>query len=559
LTFDPIEGVANETDFHITVQDPKHAAVFDTATVITTLEPADPTNSAPELAIAEATRTTVTAVDNPRAVYLFRGVDLSDADNDELEVTISFADAAGRLGGTNEVGVLSPDGVTRTYTFREKADALDAILHGLTFDPVVVGTTPFTIKVKDNGHVPIEDHVSVVATSGAGAGNNAPRLDWLGPYTTPATDTGDPVQPFLNIDLSDADGDVLTVTIKFTQAHGELDGFGTYLHLTSLVDGVRSYTLTGTADELDAVLRGLTYDPHTGLANTTVFEISVQDAEHMPLTSQATVVTTIEGGGDPTAVLLSDNSIREYPVDNRTLIGEFSTNVAGSYVYKIVVKDGSGNETLVDNDGLFKIENGKLYNATRLGLDFEAARDHFVTVRVMREGLTGPTDWHLDQRVTIALRDVFAENVTGTAEGDRILANIGNDTLRGGGGSDTLSGGLGRDFLTGDGGNDYFLFNKTPTFSSRDQIVDFTVGEDQIQLNATIFRLNQVPGDLRADRFVEGSHATQASHRIIYEKTATSAVLYYDPDGTGSQQKVEIVRFTTIKPNLSLSDFDVIA
>jgi hypothetical protein len=40
----------------------------------------------------------------------------------------------------------------------------------------VVGTTAFTIKVKDDGHLPIEDLVRVDATPGAGAGNSPPGL-----------------------------------------------------------------------------------------------------------------------------------------------------------------------------------------------------------------------------------------------------------------------------------------------------------------------------------------------------------------------------------------------
>jgi Ca2+-binding RTX toxin-like protein len=95
--------------------------------------------------------------------------------------------------------------------------------------------------------------------------------------------------------------------------------------------------------------------------------------------------------------------------------------------------------------------------------------------------------------------------------------------------------------------------------ANRDVITDFVHGEDQIQLKATRFGLASLRGDLTAARFVEGTEATTAQQRIIYDTSGTVGRLYYDSDGNGAATKVLFATFNGPKPVLHLSDFDVIA
>ncbi|MGB0411811.1 MAG: M10 family metallopeptidase C-terminal domain-containing protein, partial [Pikeienuella sp.] len=74
-------------------------------------------------------------------------------------------------------------------------------------------------------------------------------------------------------------------------------------------------------------------------------------------------------------------------------------------------------------------------------------------------------------------RDVLS----GGAHDDRLFGAAGHDKLKGGSGDDTLTGGAGNDKLTGGRGHDTFVF--TPD-GSRDRIMDFTSGEDLIDLTA---------------------------------------------------------------------------
>ena len=65
---------------------------------------------------------------------------------------------------------------------------------------------------------------------------------------------------------------------------------------------------------------------------------------------------------------------------------------------------------------------------------------------------------------------------------DRLLGGEGADHLLGGNGDDVLEGGAGDDVMTGGGGTDKFVF-----FAGNDTITDFTLGVDEIQLDARLW------------------------------------------------------------------------
>lgn len=80
-----------------------------------------------------------------------------------------------------------------------------------------------------------------------------------------------------------------------------------------------------------------------------------------------------------------------------------------------------------------------------------------------------------------------ADSIVGNAAANRLAGSAGNDLLKGAGGNDMLSGGAGRDKLSGGAGADVFNFDRAVhsgvAASARDMVVDFTRGQDRIDLS----------------------------------------------------------------------------
>lgn len=85
------------------------------------------------------------------------------------------------------------------------------------------------------------------------------------------------------------------------------------------------------------------------------------------------------------------------------------------------------------------------------------------------------------------LADPFGELDTGA---DRLEGDRGNDRLMGGGGDDTLIGGRDDDLLAGNEGADVFVFDRRGF--GQDRIVDFTPGEDRIDLSGLGLAFEQI-------------------------------------------------------------------
>ena len=114
---------------------------------------------------------------------------------------------------------------------------------------------------------------------------------------------------------------------------------------------------------------------------------------------------------------------------------------------------------------------------------------------------TDASNASVSDNFTLAVQDVPAtpgvingtpnnDTLTGTAGNEQIFGGAGNDTLNGGDGNDILIGGAGADKLTGGAGADVFRFSsrqdsyRTATTSASDQILDFDVSADKIDVSA---------------------------------------------------------------------------
>ena len=124
----------------------------------------------------------------------------------------------------------------------------------------------------------------------------------------------------------------------------------------------------------------------------------------------------------------------------------------------------------------------------------------------------------------------------------------GNDTLTGAAGADRLAGMGGNDVLTGNGGADLFYFD-APGLGI-DQITDFQIGVDHIELRATQFGVVSL-ADLG---FASGIAPAASDGRptMLYD-TATGS-LYFDATGNDPGDRVQIAVLTGT-PALTLNDF----
>ena len=133
-----------------------------------------------------------------------------------------------------------------------------------------------------------------------------------------------------------------------------------------------------------------------------------------------------------------------------------------------------------------------------------------------------------------------ANRLYGSAHGDVIIANDGNDTLVGGVKADRLTGGIGADI---------FRFEKPIAVTNVDVITDFLPAQnDVIQLENAVFTALPTTGALSTAAFRVGASATAAAQRIGYDPT--SGLLWYDADGSGSGLAMN---FAQLSSGLTLS------
>ncbi|MDD5273623.1 MAG: hypothetical protein PHU14_13000 [Methylovulum sp.] len=254
----------------------------------------------------------------------------------------------------------------------------------------------------------------------------------------------------------------------------------------------------------------------------------------------------------------TDFAVLRYNADGSLDTGFNGQNHAPTGSVTITGTDTRGHtltasNTLADADGLGAITYTWKYGVSVLG----TGNSYLLKASDVGHALT-VTASYTDQGGTAESKTSAATGVVGvvkigTANADTLNGTVGNDNLYGGGGNDTLNGGLGNDTLTGGAGSDIFRFNFAPATTNIDKITDFTVADDTIQLENSIFTKLTTTGVLNAADFHIGTDAVDANDFIIYNQA--SGALSYDSDGNGA---VAAVQIATLGVNLPLTNADFI-
>ena len=174
--------------------------------------------------------------------------------------------------------------------------------------------------------------------------------------------------------------------------------------------------------------------------------------------------------------------------------------------------------------------------------------------RVIEGSATGGID-KVESSVSFTLGS-NVENLVLTGAG--AINGYGNgldNSLTGNGAANRLAGGAGNDRLIGGAGADTFVFDTALSATLNvDDILDFSVADDTIRLDRSVFGGISAEGALSASAFQLGSAAQDADDRILYD--AASGNIFYDADGTGA---AAAILFAHVTPGLALTQLDFVA
>ena len=147
-----------------------------------------------------------------------------------------------------------------------------------------------------------------------------------------------------------------------------------------------------------------------------------------------------------------------------------------------VLSGGNGFDQLEGRGGADRLEGGAgedhaYYGASAAGVNVNLATGKGSGGDAQGDTLFGVEHLH---------GSAFGDQLTGNGGDNALFGNQGNDTLKGGGGADLLSGDAGRDELWGGDGADRFVFHEgesAATKANADTIHDFgTQSDDKIDL-----------------------------------------------------------------------------
>ena len=299
----------------------------------------------------------------------------------------------------------------------------------------------------------------------------------------------------------------------------------------------RTFSGTPAGTDAGSFLIMVTATDSHGASTSDAFELSVAPAPVFGTTGNDTIDGT--AFDDTQYGLAGNDALRGFDGSDRLLGGDGNDTLDGG-AGSDTLDGGAGNDTylvdlvgagakVVPEDAVLESVNGGIDSLVLRAADGVVTGALALTLTLAREL----------ENLDISATGTNRINLVGNASANVLTGNDAANTQSGGGGNDTLDGGAGADVLTGGAGHDVFVFSDLPTGGAFDRITDYSVINDSIRLDHTVFDALGAPGALASAAFWKGATAHDADDRVIYD--AASGAVYYDPDGTGAQSQVEIV------------------
>lgn len=217
-----------------------------------------------------------------------------------------------------------------------------------------------------------------------------------------------------------------------------------------------------------------------------------------------------------------------------TIIGSTGNDVLDGRAGADLLKGGRGDDTyVIDNIG------DRIMEANRQGVDTVKSAVSFSLLGQYADNLV--------------LTGTTAADATGNSLANLLTGNASANTLKGGAGDDVLTGGLGRDVLAGGAGADRFVFASaadSAVGTGRDQITDFLVGTDRIDLSGF---LPAEGGDGPSFRFIGGERFGGQAGEVRAVLASGSTLVEADLTGDGRADFQVLLRGVTA--SLGAADF----
>ena len=335
---------------------------------------------------------------------------------------------------------------------------------------------------------------------------------------------------------------------------------------TDTVQSSVSYSLAGQYLET-LILTGS--NPINGTGNSLANKLVGNDAAN--LLDGREGADRMEGGGGNDVYIVDNAGDKVIEADGAgtdTVRASVSFSIAGQYAETLILTgtasiDATGNglaNTIVGNSGGNTISGGN-------GADVMEGKDGNDVYIVDNAGdkvietATGGIDM-VQSIVSFNMSGLYVEmlvlagsygvNGTGNGLANTMIGNGSANILSGADGDDVIFGRGGNDTLKGGAGADSFYFDAPLNAATNvDRLSDFSVADDTILLDRTVFTFVGPDGTLAASAFQTGSSAADADDRIVYD-SATGRI-FYDADGSGGEAAI---LFAEVKAGTALTNLD---